>query len=68
LAGASSAAREALLIDNGPDREQGIFRATWMIVGRGALFEQLRAKNGKLDARDARGWTDDYSSLLPILK
>ena len=68
LAGAASAGREALLVDNGPEREQGIFRATWMIVGRGALFEQLRAKNGKLDSRDARGWTDDYSSLLPILK
>jgi hypothetical protein len=68
LAGASHEGREALLIDNGPDKAHGVFRATWIIIGRGTVFEQLRSKGKLLDSRHARGWTDDYSSLLPILK
>jgi hypothetical protein len=68
LAGATGVGREALLIDNGPDKEQGVFRATWMIIGRGRTFEKLRSQGRVLDPGRARAWTDDYSSLLPILK
>jgi hypothetical protein len=68
VAGASSQKKHALLIDNGPDKGHGVFRATWIIVGSGALFDELQPRGRPLDPHLARAWTDDYSSLLPILK
>jgi hypothetical protein len=67
-AGALALGKDALLIDNGPDKENGISSATWIVVGRGGVFDQLRSVGKPLRGTRPISWTDDYSSLLPILK
>jgi hypothetical protein len=65
---AQSLGNGALLINNGPDREHGISSSTWIVVGQGPLFDQLRTQGKTLESNRREFWTDDYSSLLPILK
>ena len=65
---ASSLGKEALEINNGPDKEHGISSATWIAVGEGRLFDRLRAAGRLLGGRRHQLWTDDHSSLLSILK
>jgi hypothetical protein len=68
LGSAESLGKNALLIDNGPDRKHGISSATWVAVGKGPLFDELRSTGKPLESSRREFWTDDYSSLLPILK
>ena len=65
---AESIGKSALLIDNGPNKEHGISSATWSVVGQGPLFEQLRRLGKPVESHRRELWTDDHSSLLPILK
>jgi hypothetical protein len=65
---AKSLGKTALLIDNGPDKEHGISSSTWIVVGQGRLVDQLRSRGKVLESTRPELWTDDYSSLLPILK
>jgi hypothetical protein len=65
---ASSLGKRALLVNNGPDKERGISSSTWIMVGQGHLFDQLRSRGKTLDSTRRELWTDDHSSLLPILK
>jgi hypothetical protein len=65
---ANSLGKSAALVDNGPDRKRGISSSTWIVVGQGDLFDQLRGRGKALDGARRELWTDDHSSLLPILK
>jgi SAM-dependent methyltransferase len=64
--------REVLMVANEPDQPKGISRATWVLVcDRGGLLEQegVRPSGTLLKSSIPRPlWTDDYSSLLPLLK
>ena len=64
--------KEAVMINNSDDHQKGVYAASWILIGsRGGFQGQHQietagtvlapAKNGGL-------WTDDYSSLLKILK
>lgn len=65
---ANSLGKSAVLIDNGPDSKHGISSSTWIVVGQGPLFEELRGRGKALDSTRRELWSDDHSSLLPILK
>jgi SAM-dependent methyltransferase len=64
--------REVLMIANEPDQRMGISRSTWLLVcPRGGLIEQEGVRpTGTLltSSNHTPLWTDDYSSLLPLLK
>jgi hypothetical protein len=69
---AQSSGWQARLVTSAEDRQSGEQKAVWVLVARKpAWFEQ-----GALAGRTAaitpvaglRAWTDDYSSLLPILR
>lgn len=61
----------ARLFDSPPNDALGEFRATWvLLVGNAAVFQQPNlAAAARTDRRKPglRAWTDDYSSLLPLL-
>jgi len=69
---ANSLIKEAVIVNNEPDGPQGVYRATWILVGNreGFLAKPEIEKAGRLlTASYPRVlWTDDYSSLLRILK
>ncbi|MDP1606819.1 MAG: fused MFS/spermidine synthase [Rhodocyclaceae bacterium] len=63
----------AVLISNERDDAADVYRASWMLVtNNAALLEnpKIRAAMDTLviPSSKVRPWTDDYSSLLPILK
>lgn len=62
----------AVLISNERDEETDVYRATWMLVtNNAALLENPKiraAMDTPVIPSKVRPWTDDYSSLLPILK
>lgn len=70
LAAASSL--EARLVDTPPQEARGEYRATWVLVTNNAAFlaqPQVAAFARTIHARsDLPAWTDNYSSLLPILQ
>jgi hypothetical protein len=70
LAAAAALNKEAFLIDSAPDASRGIHHATWMLLlPKDGIQgeEQIRKVAGILN-NDQQLWTDDYSSLLKVLK
>jgi len=71
-AAAERLGKEAVVINNNDDRENGIVSATWVILGSREAFAELPAveKAGRLVT--AQGpkhlWTDSHSSLFSALK
>jgi SAM-dependent methyltransferase len=63
--------REAVEVENKADRPQGVYRATWVLVGdrQGFLGREEIEKAGELLTASSPQlqWTDDYSSLFKIL-
>jgi hypothetical protein len=69
---AKAAGMEARRVSSPPNDERGEFSATWMLVTDNPEFFQQpgiagRARQPQPDPK-ARLWTDDYSSLLPLLR
>ena len=64
--------KEAWCVVSPPDHEKGIYRATWILLGSHAGFcgrEEIRQAGWPLAASSKqRSWTDDFSSLFPLLK
>jgi hypothetical protein len=71
-AAAASLDKEAVLISNPDDHQIGVYAASWILVGRrsGFLGQSRIEKAGTIlsPVKNAPFWTDDYSSLLAILK
>jgi spermidine synthase len=69
---AASAGMESRLVDSAPAESRGEYRATWVLVTKNASFlEQPEIANvvQTIPAKPGlRAWTDDDSSLLPILQ
>ncbi len=63
---------ESLLIQNDANQREGVSRSTWILLcPKGGLIEQegVRPAGTLLGSRVKRPlWTDDYSSLFPLLK
>jgi hypothetical protein len=71
-AAAAALQKEALRVSNPDDHPNGIYAATWILVGANIAFTarpELEQAGTVLPAAP-RGdlWTDDYSSLFPLLK
>jgi hypothetical protein len=64
--------KEAVLISNLDDHRKGVYAASWILVGSraGFLGQPRIEKAGTIlaPAKTRALWTDDYSSLLKILK
>jgi hypothetical protein len=64
--------REAVMISNSDDHQKGVYAASWILVGSraGFLGQPQIEKAGTVLAPAKSGalWTDDYSSLLKILR
>ncbi len=64
--------KEAVLISNLDDHQKGVYAASWILVGNRAGFmgQSRIEKAGTIlaPAKNRAAWTDDYSSLLRILK
>jgi SAM-dependent methyltransferase len=72
---ASAAARfnkEAVIISNPDDYQKGVYAAAWILLGSRAGFagQQQIEKTGAIlaPATTKNLWTDDYSSLLKVLR
>lgn len=69
---ARASGMEARLVDSQANDDRGEFRAYWVLVtNRADFFRQpsLAAETKVIPLRPGvRAWTDDYSSLLPILE
>jgi hypothetical protein len=69
---ASAANMQSKLIESQPDESLGAFRATWVLLTTSQTFFSRpeianAATTTPTDAR-LRPWTDDYSTILPILQ
>jgi uncharacterized membrane protein YfcA len=64
--------REAVMISNSDDHQKGVYASSWILVASpaGFLAQPQIEKAGTILAPSKNGalWTDDYSSLLKILK
>ncbi len=69
---AKAAGMKAMRVTSYPNDQRGEFAATWMLLKDNAAFFQLPGVAGKArePAENPRVhlWTDDYSSLLPVLR
>ncbi len=69
---ATSLNKEAVIVKSESDRPQGVYQATWILLGNRENFlaKPEIEKSGKLltSTTPQLLWTDDYSSLLKILK
>jgi hypothetical protein len=69
---AASLNKEAVLVSNSDDHPNGIYAATWILVGANSAFatKPQMEEAGRVLPSMNRGnlWTDDYSSLFPLLK
>jgi SAM-dependent methyltransferase len=69
---ATAQGRDVLMVANEPDQRMGISRSTWLLVCEpGGLLDQegVRPAGTLLKSSNPHPlWTDDYSSLLPLLK
>ncbi len=70
LAAASGMASR--LVDTPPQEARGEYRATWVLITNNVGFltePQVAAFSREVPPRpDVRAWTDEYSSLLPLLQ
>ena len=61
-----------MLINNNDDHPQGVYAASWIVIGNSQGFygHQKIQESGAtlLPGRDLALWTDNYSSLYRILK
>jgi len=59
-------------VDTPAQEWRGEYRATWVLVSNNAAFfvqPQVAASAREIPAKAGlRAWTDDYSSLLPLLQ
>jgi hypothetical protein len=64
--------KEAVMISNLDDHQKGVYVASWILVGSrtGFVGQSRIEKAGTIlaPAKNRALWTDDYSSLLKILK
>ncbi|HWF38851.1 MAG TPA: fused MFS/spermidine synthase [Candidatus Acidoferrales bacterium] len=71
-AAAVDAGKEAILVNNDDNQRDGIYAASWILLGNPAGFygqqEMEAAGSILLSSGRQRLWTDDYSSVLKILK
>jgi spermidine synthase len=69
---ASSAHMQARLVESSPVESRGEYRATWVLLSNSPTFftlpEIAAAATPIPSVPGLRPWTDDYSSLLPILQ
>jgi hypothetical protein len=69
---ATAQGRDVLMVANEPDQRMGISRSTWLLVCEpGGLIDQegVRPAGALLKSSNPHPlWTDDYSSLMPLLK
>jgi len=69
---ATALGKEAVLINNPDNHSKGVYAATWILLGDRAGFQEQQQieKAGTILAPGNRKylWTDDYSSLLRVLK
>jgi hypothetical protein len=69
---AKAAEMKAMRVSSPVNEERGEFSATWMLLSEdGAFFNQPEVFNRAQQPHEnpkVRLWTDDYSSLLPILR
>jgi SAM-dependent methyltransferase len=69
---ADHAKMSAVLIASGEDAEHGVSSSDWVLVTNNALMlDALHYSKDREDIKVAPGlrrWTDDYNSLLPILR
>jgi len=69
---AKAAGMKAMRFSSPANEERGEFSATWVLLSNSPTFFQQpevfnHAKAPEFDSR-VREWTDDYSSLLPVLR
>jgi hypothetical protein len=69
---AQSAGMQAVRVSSAANEDRGEFSATWMLASGDAAFFQIpeifnRARKPELNPK-VRLWTDDYSSLLRVLR
>jgi hypothetical protein len=71
-AAATSLNKEAIRISNPDDHQKGIYASTWILLGGGPGFagqQQMESAGTILAPASIKNlWTDDYSSVLKILK
>ena len=71
-AAATSLNKEAITISNPDDHQKGIYASTWIVLSGGPGFagqQQIESAGTILAPASIKDlWTDDYSSLLRILK
>ena len=69
---AKNAGMEAMRVSTGAEEDRGEFSASWVLVSDNAAFfaqpEVAAAARPLAVRRGLRLWTDDYSSLLPLLR
>ena len=69
---ARDAGMEARVVHSPAQEERGVFQSTWVLVSaNGELWKQPAIAKVAKEIKPVAGlrvWTDDYSSLLPILK
>jgi len=69
---ADAAGMQARVVENDAAPAKGEFRATWVLVTEDAgFFARPRVEAAAMPIRRQPGlrvWTDDYSSLLPVLR
>ena len=63
---------QARVVENDAVPAEGAYRATWVLVsGDAAFFEKPGVRGAAMEIERQPGlrlWTDDYSSLLPVLR
>jgi len=68
---AKAAGMKAVRVSSLPNPQRGAFASTWMLVTNNETFlampEVVHRAHQPADNAKVRLWTDDYSSLLPIL-
>lgn len=68
---AKSAGMRAVTVTTGANDQRGEFTATWMLLSdRGDFFAQTEVARSARQPQGLAGlrpWTDDFSSLLPVL-
>ncbi len=63
--------KDALVVDSDKDEKNGYFSSLWALVASPGVLDRIAFRNAgaRLQAKASlRMWTDDYSSLFPILK
>jgi spermidine synthase len=69
---AAASGMEARVVDTPAQEWRGEYRATWVLVSNNSAFfaqPQVAASAREIPAKAGlRAWTDDYSSLLPLLQ